>query len=151
MKRPLIQVCAAALAGVMLMAQAASDPAETLKDPAREAKARALFKEVRCLVCQNESIDDSEAGLAADLRRIVRQQVEAGASDVQVRDFLVMRYGKFVLLKPPFDATTAVLWLTPFAVVLGGGAFIFLNRRRQFVEEAPLSAEEKDRLRSLDN
>lgn len=134
----------------MLIAGAASDPAEQLHDPAKEARARTLFKEVRCLVCQNESIDDSEAELASDLRRIVRQQVQAGASDVEVRRFLVDRYGKFVLLKPPFDAGTAALWMAPFAVVIIGAGALFLRRRKGALDEAPLTAEERQKLQSLD-
>ena len=117
----------------------------------KEARARDLFREVRCLVCQNESIDDSEAELASDLRRIVRQQVAAGRTDAEVRGFLVARYGKFVLLKPPFDAGTALLWLTPFGVVAGAGAFLWLRRARGTPEaDLPLSAEEEARLRQLD-
>lgn len=140
----------APVAALMLIAGAASDPAEQLHDPAKEARARTLFKEVRCLVCQNESIDDSEAELASDLRRIVRQQVQAGASDVEVRRFLVDRYGKFVLLKPPFDAGTAALWMAPFAVVIIGAGALFLRRRKGALDEAPLTAEERQKLQSLD-
>jgi len=134
-----------------LSAGAAGDPADRLADPVKEARARDLFREVRCLVCQNESIDDSEAELASDLRRIVRQQVAAGRTDAEVRGFLVARYGKFVLLKPPFDAGTALLWLTPFGVVAGAGAFLWLRRSRGTPEaDLPLSAEEEARLRQLD-
>ena len=133
-----------------LTAGAAGDPADRLPDPAREARARDLFREVRCLVCQNESIDDSEAELASDLRRIVRQQVAAGRSDAQVRSFLVERYGKFVLLKPPFDAGTALLWLMPFGVVVGAGALLWLRRGQGAAETtAPLTPEEEARLRQL--
>ncbi len=134
-----------------LTAGSAGDPADRLADPAKEARARDLFREVRCLVCQNESIDDSEAELASDLRRIVRQQVAAGHTDAEVRGFLVARYGKFVLLKPPFDAGTALLWLTPFGVVAGVGVLLW-RRRGQGAGEAPppLSAEEEARLRQLE-
>jgi len=133
-----------------LTAGAAGDPADRLPDPAKEARARDLFREVRCLVCQNESIDDSEAELASDLRRIVRQQVAAGRTDAEVRGFLVERYGKFVLLKPPFDAGTALLWLTPFGVVAGAGALLWLRRGRGGAETTPpLTAEEEARLRQL--
>jgi cytochrome c-type biogenesis protein CcmH len=134
-----------------LMAGAAGDPSDRLADPVREARARDLFREVRCLVCQNESIDDSEAELASDLRRIVRQQVAAGRTDAEVRGFLVERYGKFVLLKPPFDAGTALLWLLPFGVVAGAGTLLWLRRGRGgAAATVPLSAEEEASLRRLD-
>ena len=141
---------AAPLAAILLMAGAASDPAEALHDPGQEARARALFREVRCLVCQNESIDDSEAELAGDLRRIVRQQVATGSTDTQVRGFLVERYGKFVLLKPPFDAGTAALWAAPFVVVLVGGLVIYRRSRKMGVDAAPLTPQERENLRALD-
>ncbi len=142
---------AAMFAALLLTAGSAGDPADQLKDPGQEGKARALFREVRCLVCQNESIDDSEAELASDLRRAVRQQVAAGRSDTEVRSFLVARYGKFVLLKPPFDAGTALLWLLPFGAVLGAGTWILLRRRPQAdMALEPLTNEEKTRLQQLD-
>ncbi|WP_276308957.1 cytochrome c-type biogenesis protein [Caulobacter zeae] len=142
---------AVVLAAMACMA-AASDPSERLPDPAQEARARDLFKEVRCLVCQNESIDDSEAALARDLRLLVRDQVKQGRSDAEIRAFLTQRYGEFVLLKPPFSAGNAVLWLTPLAVLLaGGGLMVALLRRRRSPEAAPeaLSAEEEARLKGL--
>lgn len=121
----------AILAALVCLAGAAADPAERLPDPAQEARARAIFREVRCLVCQNESIDDSEAALAGDLRSIVRDQVKQGRSDPQIRAFLVERYGEFVLLKPPFSLGNALLWATPvIALVLGAGLMIMLLRRR---------------------
>ena len=92
----------------------------TLRDPAEEARARALFREIRCVVCQNESIDASPADIAADLRTVVREQVAAGRSDAEIRAFLVDRYGEFVLFRPAFSPGNALLWLTPFAVVLLG-------------------------------
>lgn len=119
------------LAAVACMAGAAADPAERLSDPAKEARAREIFREVRCLVCQNESIDDSEADLAGDLRRVVRDQVKQGRSDAQIRAFLVERYGEFVLLKPPFSVGNALLWATPgIALILGAALMIVLLRRR---------------------
>lgn len=142
---------AVVLAALACMA-AASDPSERLPDPAQEARARDLFKEVRCLVCQNESIDDSEAALAHDLRLLVRDQVKQGRSDDEIRAFLTERYGEFVLLKPPFSPGNAVLWLTPLAVLLaGGGLMVALLRRRASAEAAPeaLSAEEEARLKGL--
>jgi len=119
------------LAALACMAGAAADPAERLPDPVQEARARTIFREVRCLVCQNESIDDSEADLAGDLRQVVRDQVKQGRSDKQIRAFLVERYGEFVLLKPPFSAGNAMLWATPWIVlVLGGVMMVLLLRRR---------------------
>ena len=137
----------AVVAAVLCMA-AASDPAERLPDPAQEARAREIFREVRCLVCQNESIDDSEAELAGDLRAIVRQQVAAGRSDDEIRDFLVARYGEFVLLKPPFSAGNAVLWVAPFFVVLAG-ALLLLGLLRRKAGPEGLSAAEQARLDAL--
>ena len=136
------------LAAVMTMGAAANDPAERLPDARQEARARALFQEVRCLVCQNESIDDSEADLAADLRRIVRGQIRAGRSDAEIRAFLLARYGQFVLLQPRFSIDNLVLWTVPFVVVLGGGSVMIL-RRRKTPETAPLTEEEQARLARL--
>jgi cytochrome c-type biogenesis protein CcmH len=135
-----------AACAVLLMGAASADPSERLPDPAQEARARALFREVRCLVCQNESIDDSGADLAGDLRVIVRQQIAQGRSDAEVRSFLTDRYGEFVLFKPRFSPGNAALWLTPFAIVTVGGALLFVFRRRNPVLETPLSAEEAERL-----
>ena len=139
----------APLAALLCIAAAAADPAEVLHDPAQEAHARTLFRQVRCLVCQNESIDDSEAPLADDLRRLVRQQVAAGRSDADIRAFLVKRYGEFVLLKPAFSPANALLWLTPFAIVGAGGVALVLRDRRGSGTEPPLDAEEEARLRAL--
>lgn len=142
MRRLLLILAAVASMG------AASDPSERLADPAGEARARHIFREVRCLVCQNESIDDSEAPLARDLRVIVREQITAGRSDAEIRAFLVERYGEFVLFRPPFSAGNAVLWLTPgLLLALGAGAWLLLLRRREGV--APLTADEEARLAAL--
>ena len=144
-----------ALAAIACMAGAAADPAERLPDPAQEVRAREMFRQVRCLVCQNESIDDSEADLAADLRRVVRDQVKHGRSDAQIRAFLVERYGEFVLLKPPFSPGNALLWATPvIALVLGAGLMIVLLRRRPPPPSAgedpgALSQAEEARLQAL--
>jgi cytochrome c-type biogenesis protein CcmH len=137
----------AALAGVLCLA-AASDPAERLPDPRQEAHARAIFKDIRCLVCQNESIDDSEAPLAADLRRIIRQQVEAGRSDDQIKQYLTDRYGQFVLMRPSFDAGNLALWLGPFAVV-GLGVVLLVVRLRNREPDQDLSEAEAQRLERL--
>jgi cytochrome c-type biogenesis protein CcmH len=128
---------------------AAVQPDEVLKDAALEGRARVLSRELRCMVCQNQSIDDSEAPLARDLRILVRERLTAGDSDPQVIDFLVARYGEFVLLKPRFEWQTAVLWLTPAAALLAGAIAIFAAiRRRRMAPQAvlPLSPEEERRL-----
>ena len=108
----------------------AVEPDEVLSDAALEARARALSKELRCMVCQNQSIDDSEAPLARDLRILVRERLQAGDSDRQVIDFLVARYGEFVLLRPRFSWHTAVLWLGPAALLLIGGCAVLVLARR---------------------
>ena len=137
----------AALAGVLCIA-AASDPAERLPDPAQEARARAIFEDVRCLVCQNESIDDSEAELAADLRRVVREQVRQGRTDAEIKRFLTDRYGEFVLMTPAFSWLNLALWGGPFlVVVLGAG--LLLARLRNRSGEPELSPEEAERVRAL--
>jgi cytochrome c-type biogenesis protein CcmH len=129
-------------------------PSEMLADPAQEARAREIGRELRCLVCQNQSIEDSEAGLARDLRRIVRERVAAGEEDAQVVAFVHDRYGDFVLLRPPFNAVTAVLWGAPLLALGGGVLAILLSRRRRpgtaAAEAAPLSPAERARLAALD-
>ncbi|WP_337188794.1 cytochrome c-type biogenesis protein [Phenylobacterium sp.] len=137
----------AALAAALCLG-AASDPAERLPDPAQEARAREIFREVRCLVCQNESIDDSDAELARDLRMIVREQVKAGRSEGEIKRFLTDRYGEFVLLAPSFSAGNLVLWIGPFLVVLAGAALL-LKRLRARAPEPELDAEEAERLDRL--
>ena len=127
-------------------------PDEMLKDPALEARARHLSEELRCMVCQNQSIDDSEAPLAHDLRVLVRQRLEAGDSDRQVLDYLVARYGDFVLLKPRFEPQTFLLWGLPPAVLLGGAIALFFWVRRQSPAEAATAAlaeAEKARIATL--
>jgi cytochrome c-type biogenesis protein CcmH len=127
----------------------AVQPDEILKDQALEARARALSRELRCMVCQNQSIDDSDAPLAHDLRVLVRERLTAGDSDPQVIDFLVARYGEFVLLKPRFAWHNSVLWLTPVAALIAGAIAMFAAvRRRRAVPlaAAPLSADEERRL-----
>ena len=127
-------------------------PDEILKDPALEGRARHLSQELRCMVCQNQSIDDSDAPLAHDLRVLVRQRLEAGDSDRQVLDFIVARYGDFVLLKPPVKLDTLLLWgLPPAALIAGLAALFVMARRRRTVDlQAPaLSAAEQKRIASL--
>ncbi len=124
-------------------------PDEILKDPVAEARARHLSSELRCLVCQNQSIDDSEAPLARDLRILVRERITAGDDDAAIRRFLVARYGEFVLLKPPFEAHTFLLWTLPF-IALGGGLLAIALRgrkRRETAEAQPLSTEEQAALK----
>jgi cytochrome c-type biogenesis protein CcmH len=129
---------------------AAVQPDEMLADPGLEARAREISKELRCLVCRNESIDDSNAELARDLRLLVRERLMAGDSDPEVLRYLVDRYGEFVLLKPQFSAANAALWLAgPLAFLIGLGAIIaYLRTRRPqaAANEAPLSAAEQKRL-----
>jgi cytochrome c-type biogenesis protein CcmH len=137
-----------ALSAMQMHLAVAVQPDEILKDQALEARARALSRELRCMVCQNQSIDDSDAPLARDLRLLVRERLTAGDSDSQVIDFLVARYGEFVLLRPRFAWHNAVLWLTPLLVLIAGAISIFLAVRRQRAAPAaaPLSAEEERRL-----
>ena len=137
-----------AILGAVLCIAAASDPAERLPDPAQEARARELFREVRCMVCQNESIDDSNAELAGDLRRLVRDEIKAGKSDDQVRTHLTDRYGEFVLLKPAFSWGNAALWGAPFVVVVLGLWLLFRSFRNRPVDEE-LTADEAKRLDGL--
>jgi cytochrome c-type biogenesis protein CcmH len=129
----------------------AVEPDEILADPVLEARARALSKNIRCLVCQNQSIDDSNASLAKDLRVIVRERLVAGDSDTAILDYLVARYGEFVLLKPRVTAATYALWYGPWMVLAFGalGAVVFLMRRRETARAAPLDSEEAARLAEL--
>src|SRR5271155_4496586 len=127
----------------------AVQPDEVMKDPALEARARTLSEELRCLVCQNQSIDDSDAPLARDIRILIRQRIAAGESSDVVRAYLVSRYGDFILLKPPFKPETLLLWLSP-ALVLGAGVSAALFARRRAPRAPPtLSAEEEARLAAL--
>jgi cytochrome c-type biogenesis protein CcmH len=143
-----------ALALLLLAAPALAavgDPAEQLPDPAQEARAREIGRELRCLVCQNQSIEDSDADLARDLRRIVREQVAAGRSDADVMRYLHDRYGDFVLLRPPFTAATALLWAMPAVALLGGGLMILALRRRRAAPPAELTEAERARLAEIED
>ena len=126
-------------------------PDEVLADPALEQRARDLSAELRCMVCQNQSIDDSDAELARDLRVLVRERLVAGDSNAQVIDFVVSRYGEFVLLKPKFNPRNAVLWATPVILLGIGGVVLLLTirRRRGRVQPAALSNEESEALRKM--
>jgi cytochrome c-type biogenesis protein CcmH len=152
--------CIRAVTLVILLSMALSslawavEPNEMLSDPALEARARALSQDLRCLVCQNESIDDSGAPLAHDLRVLVRDRIKSGDSDAQVLDFLVARYGEFVLLKPRLSWHTVALWGLPPAALLVGAVVIVLDLRRRRSgqaagEQANLSAAEEARLAEL--
>ena len=134
------------------VALALSNPADMLPDPAQEERARALGREIRCMVCQNQSIEDSEVSLARDLRLIVRERIVAGDDDAGIKAYLHARYGDFVLLRPPFTWGTAALWATPVVALLFGVTLILLARRRaaQPVPPAPLTEEERRRLAALD-
>jgi cytochrome c-type biogenesis protein CcmH len=136
---------------VPLVARAV-EPGEELSDPALEERARAISAELRCLVCQNESIDTSEADLARDLRRIVRERLKAGDSDDAIKAFVVQRYGEFVLLRPRVDAGTSVLWFGPFGMLLGAFvvAYFYFQHRRAIALEGHLTGDEEQRLKDLD-
>ena len=129
----------------------AVEPGEILSDPALEARARTISKQLRCLVCHNQSIDDSDADLARDLRVLVRERLTAGDSDDAVIGFVADRYGDFVLLRPPFKASTLVLWLgSPALLVLGAVVVVLYFRRRRTAQAvAPLSADEQRRIDTL--
>jgi cytochrome c-type biogenesis protein CcmH len=152
-----ILACVFAIA-VMAAAPAAHavQPDEIMSDPAKELRARDLSRELRCMVCQNQSIDDSEAPLARDLRLLVRERIAAGDSDAQVLDFLVARYGEFVLLKPRLSPHTWLLWLVPPLALVGGGLALLTYNRRRSISAASddpsafkLTAEEEARLEQL--
>jgi len=132
------------------LALAAMEPEEILPDPAKEKRARGITKELRCVVCQNQSVDDSDAPLAKDMRVLVREKISAGASDAEVREFLVARYGQYVLLRPPLAMDTALIWIGPFALfaVALGVAFVYMRRLRGAGAATPqgLSAEEERQL-----
>jgi cytochrome c-type biogenesis protein CcmH len=127
----------------------AVQPDEVMKDPELEARARSLSAELRCMVCQNQSIDDSDAPLARDIRILIRQRIEKGDSNGAVRAYLVSRYGDFILLKPPLKLETLLLWLAPPMTLCAGLAAVFIARRRAPAGTTPLSAEEEAELAAL--
>jgi cytochrome c-type biogenesis protein CcmH len=130
-------------------AHAVSNPAELMADPKQEARAEAIGHQLRCLVCQNESVEDSEADLARDLRKIIRARVLTGDSNEEIIAWMTARYGDFVRLRPPFNALTAALWGAPVIALLVGGGAVVLARRRRNPAPAPLSDEERRRLADL--
>lgn len=143
---PLLLVASLAVSAPVLAVQ----PNEVLKDQALEQRARQISSGLRCLVCQNQSIDDSDAPLAKDLRVLVRERLVAGDNDKAVIDFVVARYGDFVLLRPPMNARTIALWAAPFLIVLFGAAFLWRRRNRAAAPaDAKLTAEEQRRLDDL--
>jgi cytochrome c-type biogenesis protein CcmH len=140
-----------ALLFLLVPAAFAVEPSERLADPALEARARALSTQLRCLVCQNENIDESGAPLAHDLRVLLRERIAAGDNDAQAVKYITDRYGDFVLLNPPVEPATYVLWFGPIAVLLlaGGSALIYLRRRKAAAPAVPLSAAEQRRIERL--
>jgi cytochrome c-type biogenesis protein CcmH len=134
-----------AMAGSALAVQ----PDEILKDPVLESRARALSTELRCMVCQNQSIDESDAPLARDLRILVREQLINKKSDDEIKQFLVARYGEYVLLTPKFDQQTWVLWGLPFVILLGGLGYASRRRPKKIASEEALSLEEKEALQKI--
>lgn len=129
----------------------ALNPEEMLDDPGQEERAQTIGKELRCVVCQNQSINESDADLARDLRRLVRDRISAGETDEEVIDHIVARYGDFVLLRPPVKATTYLLWATPVILLLLGGVVVVtvLRRGRTPAKTPPLSDAERERARKL--
>ncbi|MEL6298915.1 MAG: cytochrome c-type biogenesis protein [Pseudomonadota bacterium] len=151
-----MKVIRAAIAAVLILSAlpaAAIEPSERLPDPALEARARALSSELRCLVCQNQSIDDSDALLAKDLRVKVRERISAGDTDAEVKTFLVQRYGEFVLLRPQFNARTYLLWLAPVLLLAGVGWLVLRSARSRpaavAASQGDLSEAERKRLAEL--
>jgi len=147
----LLVILAVLLALTPVTTSLAVEPEEMLSDPTLEARARALSKNIRCLVCQNQSIDDSNASLARDLRVIVRERLVTGETDEAILDYLVSRYGEFVLLRPRVTAATYALWYGPWVVLAFGvlGAALFLSRRRNAERAAPLDDAEAARVADL--
>ena len=144
MRRSLL-IAVAALG--LIAAEPAPAPDQPLPDTAQEARAQALFEDVRCVVCQHEAIADSPAGVAADMRRLVREEIAAGRSDTQIRQGLIARYGDYILFKPPVRAGTWLLWFGPFLLVLIAGVALFLRARKGAPSEASaLTAEEEKAL-----
>ena len=139
----------ALLVAVPLAAGAVSNPGEMLPNRGQEQRAETIGHQLRCLVCQNESVEESEADLARDLRRIIRERVVAGDSDRQVVDWMVARYGDFVRLTPPLDWTTSLLWFAPVLALAIAAIAVVLTRRRAAAVSPPLSADERQKLAEL--
>ena len=147
-RAPALRRLGLAAALVVLLSAAAADPTDRLADRAKEARARSLFRDVRCLVCQSQSIDESDAPLAHDLRQVIRQQVADGRSDSDIERFLVSRYGQFVLLTPKTSLGNAILWIGPLLIVAVGAAALVI-RGRQAPEPTSLTTQEEAELDKL--
>jgi cytochrome c-type biogenesis protein CcmH len=146
----LLKPLLALLLAVALHPACAKEAAPAAADPVAEARLMKLSSELRCLVCQNQTIADSNAELAKDLRTEIREKIQGGMSDAEIKDFMVARYGDFVLYRPPVKAITLVLWLGPFLLLaVGGGVLVFNVRRRQSAAEPELSQEEQSMAESL--
>ncbi|WP_339863057.1 cytochrome c-type biogenesis protein [Paremcibacter congregatus] len=132
-------------------AQAIGVDKDRLNDPVQEARAQEIMKQLRCLVCQNQSIVESDASLAQDLRAIVREQVKAGKTEAEILDFMTARYGDWVLLKPPVRGSTIVLWFGPLILLLGGGFLVirYVRQRPETAQPSPLNAEEAEKLKKI--
>ncbi len=148
-----MRTAAIALVFALLAAPAIAEPAaapdQPLSSPTQEARAQRLFQDIRCVVCQHESIADSPAGIAADMRRLVREEIASGATDESIREDLVRRWGDYILFKPPVKAATWLLWFGPLALVLLVGGVFIARSRRQRPDAAPLSPDEERRLNDL--
>jgi cytochrome c-type biogenesis protein CcmH len=140
----------ALLALLLLMPAFAVQPDEVMQDPKLEARARVIGKDLRCPVCQNQSIDESDAPLARDLRQLVRRRIAAGDSDQQVEDYIVARYGTYVLLNPPLTPETYLLWFGPLLLLSAGGFAVLFWYRRRPLDTPPLTEDERARLKSLE-
>jgi cytochrome c-type biogenesis protein CcmH len=147
----LLRLAAFIVVALVSASSFAVEPDEVMKDPVLETRARALSAELRCLVCQNQSIDDSEAPLARDIRILIRQRIASGESSDAVRAYLVSRYGDFILLKPPFKPETLLLWLSPALTLCAGAVAVLLARRRTPRATPALSVEEEARVAALTN
>ena len=145
------RLCLPMLLLAILGAVQAKEAPSTAQDPVLEARLMHLSKELRCLVCQNETLADSQADLAGDLRREVREKMREGMSDAEIKTYLTQRYGDFVLYRPPVKSITWLLWFGPFLLLLSaaGGVVYFIKRRRRALEETPLSPEDAARIQSL--
>ena len=149
MRRLSILLAAPVLALMLTAAEPPAAPDRPLNDPAQEARAQALFKDVRCVVCQHEAIADSPAGVAGDMRRLIREEIASGATDQAVRDDLVRRFGDYVLFTQPVRVGTWLLWFGPFALVALALLALLVRARRRPAEVEPLSPNEEDRLQDI--
>jgi cytochrome c-type biogenesis protein CcmH len=145
------RLCFVILLLTLVTSASAKEAQPSAADPALEERVMKLSKELRCLVCQNETLADSRADLAVDLRGQIREQMKAGKSDKEIIAYLTQRYGKFILYNPPIDPTTYLLWFGPFALLLAGLAVLFryLKRRRELIVDQPLSADDHLRAETL--